>query len=82
MNKIIVSLLALGAMTGVAFADSDSEYDREGIDQNFGHSIINGYFGDNAGAGQTNAFAVPADQSGMTAFQRSQLDAKGELSDR
>jgi hypothetical protein len=81
MNKIILSLIALGAISGVALADSDSEYDREGIDQNFGRSIINGYI-DNDAASQSNALAIPSDRSGLTAFEKSQMDAKGEYSDR
>jgi hypothetical protein len=77
MNKIVTSLIALGALSGVAFADSASEYDREGIDQNFGMSLING----NTGASNSQALAV-ADENGMSAFAKVIASGKGDGSDR
>ena len=75
MNKIVISLLALGAMTGVAFADSASEYDREGIDQHFGMSV------GPIGTASAQALAV-ADENGMSAFAKVIASGKGDGSDR
>ena len=76
MNKLIVSLIALGALSGAAFAEQASQYDREGIDQNFGLFSI---------ASNDNTVTSPiaaVDQSGLSSFQKAMLDAKMESSDR
>jgi hypothetical protein len=81
MKKVLISLIALGAFSGVALADSDSEYDREGIAQNFGHNIATGYFGNEGGNTAASPLAI-ADDSGLTSFQKVIMSGKGDWSDR
>jgi hypothetical protein len=72
MNKIVLSLLALGAMTGAAFAEA-GDLDREGLADTFASDVSA------AGSAVAKPLAV---QTGSTAFERARLDAKMELSDR
>jgi hypothetical protein len=81
MKKLLISLIALGALSGVAMADSDSEYDREGIDQNFGRNIVNGYIGDQGSNTVSSPLAVE-DGSGLTSFQKTIMSGKGDGGDR
>jgi hypothetical protein len=75
MKKIVISLIALGALSGVAFADSASEYDREGIDQHFGMSV------GPVGSASAQALAL-ADENGMSTFAKVIASGKGDGSDR
>ena len=76
MNKLIISFIALGALSGVALADSASEYDRDGFKDNFGLG------GESVAAGtSTNAIAA-VDQSGLNSFQKAIWSGKGDGSSR
>jgi hypothetical protein len=74
MNKIIISLIALGAFSGAAFAEA-GDLDREGVAEFY----VGGAANDNNTV--TKPFAV-ADESGLTAFQKVIMSGKGDGSDR
>jgi hypothetical protein len=65
MNKIIISLIALGAISTGAFAEPNN-VDTEGrmfIARTLGHADV-------APVGETKALAVADEASGYTAFQK------------
>ena len=75
MNKLIISLVALTAFSGVALADSASEYDREGIAQNFGLTTVTD------GASTVTSPLAVAGEAGST-FAKVIMSGKGDGSDR
>jgi hypothetical protein len=75
MNKIILSLIALGALSGASFAQP-GDLDNEGLAEKFAAGGAT-----EMGASVTQPLAV-GDESGMTAFEKAIASGKGEFSDR
>ena len=75
MNKIILSLIALGAISGSAFAEY-RDHDREGVAEFY----VGGAANDNSTT-VTKPLAI-GDESGLTAFQKVIMSGKGDGSDR
>ena len=75
MNKIILSLIALGAISGSAFAEY-RDLDREGVAEVY----VGGAANDNSTT-VTKPFAV-SDESGLTSFQKVIMSGKGDGDDR
>jgi hypothetical protein len=75
MNKIIISLIALGALSGAAFAQP-GDLDNEGLAEQFANGGAV-----EMGASVTKPIAV-ADENGMTAFEKTIASGKMEFSDR
>jgi hypothetical protein len=72
MNKIVLSLIALGALSGAAFAQP-GDLDNEGLADKFASGVST------TGVSYTQPLAV---ESGNTAFEKALLDAKMDRSDR
>jgi hypothetical protein len=71
MKNVLISLLALAAISGSALADSGTSHDDRGI------SLQKPAYGTAKNSTSTKAFAVPSDSTPLTAFELMMKNAEG-----
>ena len=72
MKNVLISLLALAAISGPALADSGTSHDDRGI------SLQKPAYGTAKNSTSTKAFAIPTDSTPLTAFELMMKNAEDD----